>query len=762
MHQKRLITLLATTSLLTSWVFAATLQHIQIEGNKRIETESIKSYLPLKEGEEISPDKMNQAIKDLYATGYFVDVNMEHQGSTLIIRVIENAMINRIAFEGNSKINDEKLKEEIQLRPREVLAPAKIRAAQQRILDVYRRMGRHNAKVEPQVIRLEENRVDLVFKIEEGDPTYIQKIHFVGNKHVSSSKLEQALYSKRARWYRFFASDDTFDAARFEADKEALRKYYLDNGFPDFRLISAVAELSPDGKDFYLTFVVDEGEPYKIGDVKIDSKIDKIKPEDLQGLLQIKPGDSFSAKYIEKSIEKMTENTGTQGYAFAEIVPNIHTNREAKTVDVNLEVKQGPVVYVERIDIVGNERTRDYVIRREIFLHEGDAFNATLLRKSEKRIKDLGYFKNTEISVKQGSSPDKAIVTIKVEEQSTGELNFAAGYSTVDGLLGRVGFSERNFMGKGQIISSEVQIAKRAQDFTLGITEPYFMGKPLSLGGNVFATRSTRFESFAQQSIGASGSFGYSITETLDHAIIYSIHQDKIDHLDRLASQIARNQAGKSQTSALGHVLTYDKRDSKIDPTAGYAVSLGNTYAGLGGTIKFFKSFISGNYYYSPMEDVTMAIKVSYGRIDKISKNSNVRITDSFHLGADTLRGFEYGGIGPRTIDGNKDPVGGTRYWTVSVDTLFPLGLPNELGVKGALFMDMGDLWKPGVRTFTLANGQPSTTLINESRLVRVSAGFGIAWSSPFGPLRIDYSIPVRKAKNDVTQRILFGFKTSL
>lgn len=755
-----LVAVLASGLMMTA-AYAEKIQSIRIEGNKRIESESVKSYIPLKEGDEYTQEKMNEAIKELFAKGYFVDVKFHKQGGTLVIHVMENAIINRIAFEGNSKINDDRLNEESLLRPREVLSHSKVRAAQQRLMELYRKLGRYAAKIEPKIIELDEGRVDLVFEIEEGDATYIRKINFVGNNHIGSNKLESAILSRVTRWYRFFADDDVFDSARFEADKQLLRQYYLNSGYPDYQLKSAVAELSPDGRDFYLTFTLDEGEPYNFGKVNVSSEIEKIRAEDYTPYLEFSEGDRFSAKRIEKSLTGVTEAIGSHGYAFADVQPDLIPNPESRTVDLNINIKQGPMVYVERIDVIGNDRTRDHVIRRELQLHEGDAFNATLLRKSEKRIRDLGYFKAVDISVKTGSAPDKAVIVVRVEEQPTGEMSLAAGYGTVDGILGKVGFTERNFMGKGQIINTEVSVAKRHQEFVLGMTEPYFMGKPLLLGGQVYVTRSSRFNSYRHITKGVQGTFGYDLSENLSHAWNYDIHQDRMSDMST-NSPILQLQSGRSTTSSIGHTLTYDRRDSKVEPTKGYAASLNNVYAGMGGNVFYFKTVATGHFYYTPVEDVTCILKGSYGRMEKIG-GEPIRVVDSFMLGADTLRGFEYGGVGPRDSRGG-DALGGTRYWTTSFDVLFPIGLPNDLGIKGAVFADAGNVWRTGARTTENINTPggvvPESAFVTDIRKVRASVGFGLSWSSPFGPLRIDYAFPIRRAKNDNTQRVLFGFST--
>lgn len=738
----------ALSILLTTTALADTIQSIQVTGNKRIETETIIANLPLKVGDSFNDLQLNQALKDLFATGYFTDVQIHRQGTSLLVDVVENSLINRISFEGNSKLKDEKLTEEIQLRPREVVSRTKIQAAQQRILEIYRRMGRFDATVEPKVIRLEENRVDLVFEINEGEVTYVRKINFIGNKHFSSSRLEDQLFTKRYRWFRLWASDDTFDPDRFNADQQRLQQYYFDMGHPDFRLISAVAELSPDHKDFYLTFTVDEGEKYTFGKVNVVSHLRQVKAEDLKSLIDIHSGDQFSRKQIERNVLALNAHVGTYGYAFADIQPRIEKNRARKTVDLTFEVREGPRVYIERIDIVGNDRTRDEVVRRELNMLEGDAYNATKIKKAEKNLKDLGYFKKAEILTEQGTAPDKARLVIKLEEQPTGEMGVAAGFSTLDGVLGNVKFSERNFMGTGRIVHASVTIARRQQEYDVGITDPYFLGYNLEAGLDLFRIRSTRLSNYVSTSNGVTPHISYNITEFLGQTITYTLKDEHTSHVEAGASDFIRQQAGKFVTSAIGQTLAYDRRDSRIDPTSGYVVSLSNQYAGLGGKVAYLKNTIGASWFYSPVEDVVLNIRGAVGDIERARKKT-IRITDSIMLGADTFRGFEYGGLGPRDSQ-TKDPLGGTRFWTGTVETLFPVGLPNEFGIKGAAFTDFGTTWKPGVRG----------SQVLDKRSVRVSVGLGLSWSSPFGPLRIDYAIPVKKEKFDETQRFLFGFSS--
>ena len=452
---------------------------------------------------------------------------------------------------------------------------------------------------------------------------------------------------------------------------------------------------------------------------------------------------------IDRTIEKITDALGTRGFAFTEIDVKPKKDREKHTVDLTLEIKEGPKVYIERIEIRGNERTRDHVIRRELTLHEGDAYNTARIKKSERNLKDLGYFKNVELITEQGSSSDRAVMVVKVEEQSTGELSFSAGFSTVDGPIGSIRFVERNFMGKGQTVSSELAVAKKTQEFDVGFSEPYLFGRQLVGGVNAFVTRSTRFSAYTRTSQGVTPTLGYKLTENLSQELHYLIKHENISHLSTTASEYIKQQKGSTYTSEIGQTLYYDRRDSKIDTTSGYVLSMSNAYAGLGGTVKYLKHIFAGTVYFSPVEDIVVALKGSYGMMQKAGKK--IRTVDSFLLGADSFRGFHYGSVGPHDIR-TGDALGGTRFWMTTAETLFPIGLPNEFGVKGALFTDVGTVWK----------SPEAGRFVRDNKYIRASWGVGLAWNSPFGPIRIDYATPFRKDKYDDTQRFLISFRTKL
>ncbi|WP_010297508.1 outer membrane protein assembly factor BamA [Candidatus Odyssella thessalonicensis] len=738
--------LLGASVLSLSVAQADSVKALKVIGNKRIESATVLSYIPIKPHQSYDQNELNQALKDLYNTGYFSDVQIKRQGDTLVIEVIENSIINKIAFEGNNKLKDDKLKEEVQLRPREVLSRTKIQSAQQRILDIYRRMGRYNATVVPKVIKLSDNRVDLVFEINEGDVTYVRKINFIGNKHISSSHLEKALLTKQSRWYRFFASDDTFDPDRFIADQQLLREYYYDSGYPDFQLINAVSELSPDQKDLFLTFTIEEGERYSFGKVDIKSEIKKVDPKRLFSLVSYSHGDWFSRKMIEKTIQSITEAVGVQGFAFAQVEPIINKNKDTKTVDVTFEIKEGPRVYIERIEIRGNDRTRDEVIRREIRLEEGDAYNSTFVRRAEQSLNDLGYFKKVDISTEAGSSPDKAKMVITVEEQSTGELGLAVGFSTLDRALGNIHFAERNFMGTGRTLHSDFTLASRRQEFDVGITDPYFMGYNLEVGADIFHIRSKRITAFTEKNTGGRTHLGYKLSDNWYQNWSYTLQRDQISDVPAASSEYNKQMKGSYINSAIGHSIVFDKRNSRREPTAGFSVSLSNSLAGLGGDIGYLKNALGGSVFYSPLDEVILNARLTAGHI--LKTNKRIRVADQVFLGADSFRGFAYGGMGPRDAK-TLDSIGGSRYWVGTVEAMFPIGLPNEFGVKGAVFSDFGSVWGSQLKL-------PNNPII-DNKSMRASVGVGLSWNSPFGPLRIDYAIPVKKQKKDEVQRVFFG-----
>lgn len=712
---------------------------IEVKGNHRVETPTIMSYIDIKPGHTIRPDKIEDVLKNLFATGLFADVSIEQVGNRLIIKVVENKIINRIAFEGNDKVKDELLQSEITLRPREVYTPARVQEAAQKIRDIYRLSGRYGAKVEPKIVEREQNRVDLIFEITEGKPTRINKIIFVGNQYISSSRLQSVILTKESHWYRFFSSDDTYDPDRLSYDKELLRKYYYEQGYADFKVNSTVAELDPDSQEFYITYTLEEGKRYQFGDVKIKVELPKLKLQGLKELVTIEKGDWFNSREVEKIIDKLNTTIGEQGFAFIEIEPKLKRNPTTCTVDVEFLVKEGRHVYINRINIVGNDRTDDDVIRRQFRLAEGDPYNSVKIKRSEQRLQNLDYFKKVEIKQEPTAASDKIDLNVEVEDKPTGSLQFSAGYSTTDGPLGSVTMNERNLMGKGYDLYGSAQVSKRSRDFHLGFADPYFLNKPLTGGIDLFHssrkynTKSQNSTGYQQAKTGATPSISYELTEYLGQSWSYTIRRDFINDIRKKASVYLKAQEGNWIVSSMGHNLFYDKRNSSVEPTQGYYAGLSDEIAGLGGTVRYFKnSFRMGRYI--PLDDAhkwVVALRGSLGAMTGMGKTT--RVVDRFELGGESLRGFADSGIGPRDKR-TKDALGGLYYYKATAELSVPLGLPKELGISGVLFSDAGSVWHSGNKSFK------NHTILSNNQNLRLSVGTGINWRSPFGPIGVSFT----------------------
>jgi outer membrane protein insertion porin family len=736
---------------------AGTVREIRIEGTQRIEPDTVRSYLLIQPGDPFNDERADRSLKALFATGLFADVTLRRDGDALVVRVVENPIINRVAFEGNHKFDDQALSAELQLRPRIVYTRTKVQADVKRILDLYRRSGRFAATVDPKVIPLDQNRVDLVFEIDEGPLTGISAINFIGNKQFSASRLLEIIQTKESRWYRFLSTNDTYDPDRITFDRELLRKFYLSQGYADFRVVSAVAELTPARDGFFVTFTVEEGDRYHFGKIDVQSQIKELDPEVLKPLVTVKEGDWYNAEEVEKTITRLTEALGNRGYAFVDIRPDVNRNRDAKTIDVTFQVQEGPRVYVERIDIVGNVRTLDYVLRREFRLVEGDAFNTSKLRRSEQRIKALGFFKKVDVTNTQGSAPDKTVITVNVEEQSTGEISVGGGVSSTDGLLGNITLRERNLLGRGQDLRIGAGLSQRAQNIDLSFTEPYFLGRNLAAGFDLYQIdQKNQINSvFDQFTLGGALRMGYQISDNLRQTLNYTLRTDEINNVQSNASLFIQQQAGNRLTSSIGQVLIYDRRDDTADPTSGYLASLGTDFAGLGGQVDYIRSKVTTAYYYPIAPEWVLSVTAEGGAI-KALEGQQVRIEDRFFIGGENVRGFGTSGLGPRDHE-TQDALGGNYYYATSLQLGFPMGLPQELGLTGRVFTDVGSSF--GVDQSTIVfNGQTST--VDSSTAPRLAVGFGLTWKSPFGPVRVDVAVPVIKEQFDKSQFFRFGFGT--
>lgn len=722
---------------------------IRVEGNQRIEAETVRSYMQISPGDPFEPERIDRALKSLFATGLFADVTFQRDGNTLVVKVKENPIINELAFEGNDRIDDKQLQNEVQLRPRTVYTQTRVQADTKRILELYRRSGRYAATVEPKVIALDQNRVNLVFEIQEGDLTTIQRIDFVGNKAFSDSELRDQILSKETAFYRFLSNSDIYDPDRLSADQDALRKFYTSEGYADVQVISAVAELSPDLKSFFITFTVDEGDRYQLGKVDIKSTLKDLDPETLRQYVESSEGDWYDSSKVDKSIDRMTTAIGTLGYAFVKIDAQLDRDRDNKIINLTYVIEEGPRVFVNRIDITGNVRTLDKVIRREFRIAEGDAFNAAKLQRTRQRIQNLGFFSKVDITAKPADQPDKIDLNVNVEEQSTGELTFGIGYSTGDGPLGQVNIRERNLLGRGQDLRLDFSISGRNSQVNLSYTEPYFMDMPLSAGVDAFRTETKRTESsFDQSRLGGGVRAGYDISEYLRQSWRYQFSRNNVFDVDNDASAAIKQQEGISYKSMIGQDLTYDRRDNRFDPREGYYVQVSTDLAGLGGDVRYAAAELYAGYYYPVTDNVTASVEGQVGHIQGIA--DDVRIIDSFSLGGSTFRGFRIGGVGPRDLATN-DFLGGNDYYLGSVQLAFPLGLPEEYQIRGRVFSDFGSLWN------TDASG--SGAIVDEN-VLRVSVGSGITWRSPFGPIALDLAYPVKKQSYDKEELFRFSVGT--
>ena len=741
------------------------IREIRIEGSERIEPDTVRSYLTVQPGEQFDNAQFDKSLKALFGTGLFADVNLTRQGDALVVRVVENPIINRVAYEGNDRYDDKALNDEVHLKPRAVYTRTKVQADVKRILDLYRRSGRFAATVEPKVVQLPQNRVDLIFEITEGKLTGIESINFIGNKAFANGELQGVISTKESRWYRFFSSDDTYDPDRLTYDRELLRKYYLAKGYADFRVVSGVAELTPARDGFIITFDVEEGERYHVGKVGLNVGLKNLKPEDLQPLLTTQEGDWYNADEVEKSINKLTTAVGDRGYAFIDIRPLVTRNKEQHTVDLTFDIAEGPRVYVERIDINGNVATLDRVIRREFTVAEGDAFNTSKVKRSEQNLKNLGFFKKVEVTNVPGSAPDKTVINVDVQEQSTGELSVGTGYSSVEGLLANVGIHEKNLLGRGQDFRINGTLSEFVKAVDVGFTEPYFLNRPLAAGVDVFQTQNNNqlLQTYNLYSLGATVRMGYDLYEDLHNTWRYTVREDRISDIATSASPFISAEAASRAESVIGSTLAWDQRDDHVTPTAGYYTSIDGSFAGLGLDVRYVKGVVNGAYYYTIAPQWTLQAKAEVGGIMGI--NQNVFIGDRFYVGGDNLRGFAPAGIGPRDTR-TDDALGGNDYYTASMTLTVPLGLPEELGVSGRVFVDAGSLWginqaRP-ITAIETSSGVPTkvTDTYADSDSVRLSSGIGVSWKSPLGPVKIDFGVPIFKQPFDQRQVVQVNFGT--
>lgn len=733
---------------------------IVVEGNQRIEAETVRSYMAFKQGDVYDDEKVDQSLKTLFGTGLFADVTIRREGNRLIVVIAENPVINRVAFEGNSAVNDEALETEVQLKPRTIYTRAKVQGDVQRIVDVMRRSGRFSATVEPKVIQLPQNRVDLVFEIDEGPVTKIGGINFIGNQEFSDGRLREIIATAESAWWKFLSSSDNYDPDRLAFDRELLRRHYLSEGFADFQVVSAVADLSRDGEEFFITFTVEEGEQYTFGPSEVTTELDKLDIEKLNSLILTVEGDTYDAGLIDKTVDALTFEAGTKGYAFSEVRPRVRRDKETLIAAVTYRITEGPRAYVERINIDGNLRTLDRVIRREMRMAEGDAFNRVLLERSEKSIRALGFFAAVEVTEEPGSAPDQTVINVAVQEQSTGELSLGFGFSSADSALADISLTERNFMGKGQLLRLRLALSGTSQQIDLRFTEPYFLGRDLVAGVDLFGVENDfQDESgFDERVTGFGFRFGFPLSENGRILTRYALRREQILNIRRTGTNAANRVVSERDEikSSVGYTYYLDRRNDPVEPTGGWDLEIDQEFAGLGGSVRYIRNEIIARTYYEISEEFLASLRIQAGSIQGIGQDVN--ISDRFFIGGSDFRGFERSGVGPRDLVSDI-ALGSQAFAVGSAEVTFPNFLPEALDITTSLFSDVGIVGAADQNSFVDFLGNPVVNA-EDDLAPRVTAGISIYWQSPFGPVRVDLSQAIKKEEYDKTEAFRFSAGT--
>ena len=786
---------------------AGVVRGIVINGTQRLEPETVRSYLELNTGDSFDRSRLDKALKALYASELFADVTIRDDNGTITVNVVENPVINRVIIEGAKRVKEDKVREEIRLAPRQIFTRSKVSADVARILELYQRQGRFAASVEPKMVKLDQNRIDVVFEISEGPKAKVQQINIIGNKKFSDGELRSSMATQQARWYKPFSSSDSFDPDRMAYDQQKLRQFYLTEGYADFRVVSALAELTPDGKDFIITYVIDEGARYKFGEVNLESQIRDIKAADFKALIPVKAGDWYNAQKIENTVTTLSETAGLLGYAFADVRPQFNRDKDKLQMNVTFVINEVPRVYVERININGNVTTRDKVIRREFRLAEGDAFNSIKVKRSRDRLQGLGFFQEKlEIEQKPGATPDRIILEANVQERPTGQLQVSAGYSSLEGLILSLSIKQSNFRGNGQELRAGVNISSYSKSIDAGFTEPYLFGRNLALGVDVFrkdyrsfnytsASSSDRRTTYSQTTTGFQVRTGFAITEYWAASLRYGLSYDQVSLDQSLyytngvcdplkAGRYLCDAVGNFTTSSLGYSVIYDSTNNRGRPSAGQRFSFSQDLAGVGGGVNYLRNRVNYDKWYALFgSGFVVNIGGEAGYILPYG-GQDVRIVDRFYLGEPRLRGFGIRGVGPRVVrkptslvNGNvivsedektftNDAIGGQAYYLGRIEMQVPLGSSGaELGLRPSIFMDVGSLWK--VTSPILTTVLPTSTsagfqefYYGNSPKPRLSIGAGVSWNSPFGPFRFDLAKAILKQQGDSTQIFQFNVGT--
>lgn len=776
-------------------VVPGTIQRIRVVGNQRVERETVLAYITLQPGDPFDPAEVDVSLKTLFATGFFADVQFVQEGRDLVVQVVENPTVNQVLFEGNSAVRTEKLTEEVQIRPRAWFTQSRIAADRRRILELYRRSGRFAATVTPTIRELPQNRVDVIFEIDDGPATGIRSINIIGNEAFSDNRLKEVIATQESRWYRPFSNRDNYDPNQLEYDREELRKFYLNQGYYDFRVVAANAELSPDQRDFTVTYTIEEGEQYRFGEIRVDAQLRRLDADVLRAFVPIRQGEVYNRDIIDTAVESITFAAGAAGYAFVDVRPREEADPETNTVNIVFEVDEGPRVYVERIDIIGNGTTLDAVIRRELRLAEGDAFNQVLLDRSRQRVRGLGFFKDVSVEQRPGSQPDRAVVQVRVEEQSTGELAFGLGYSNSDAYQFDVSVTQRNLRGRGQFLRFRVQASANTRSVDIRFTEPRFLGRNLALGFEGFSFI-TEFEQvgYETDTTGIGIRAGFPLADNRSLGLNYVLRRDSVT-LGSLGACFDNNgnpipgteveceQVGDFTTSLLGAQFNWDTRNDPIEPTRGFAMSLDQSVAGIFTGVQYSRTELDTSVYYGLRPGWTLSARLTGGYITGWGGDT-IRLNDRFFKGGQSFRGFEIAGVGPREVftdvtrdaSGNitdvdiikGDARGGNAYSILSVELTVPTPLPESYGIKAALFLDYGAIGildeqfqRTGSRDIFFTGSTDPAFLVPfttpDDFATRGSFGLSVFWRSPFGPIRLDFSEPFQSKYYDRTENFRFS-----
>jgi len=742
-----------------------TINRIIVQGAQRIDQTTVLSYLPIRPGDAVDASVLDVAVRTLSRTGLFADVQLGIQNGDLIVQIVENPIINQVVFEGNKALSKDKLTKEVTLAPRGIYTRAKVQEDVGAIVELYRLQGRISATVTPKLVQLEQNRVDVIFEINEGPQTGISAINVLGNEAFSDRDVRGVMVTEKSTWWKFFSNNDNYDPNRLEYDQEQLRKFYTNRGYYDFRVVSSVAELQPDDQAFQLTLTLNEGDKYNFGEIKVVTQNDRLNADFLKALVPIREGQLYESDKIEQAVDALTFAAGSAGYAFVEINPTYKANPETDTVDVTFNVSEGQRVYIDRINVVGNTRTIDPVIRRELLLTEGDAFNRALMERSRNNLRALGFFKDVTVEETRGSAPDRSVINVNVQEQPTGELSVGAGFSSVDSFTVNLGISERNFRGRGQNVVARLEWGSLRQQVDFRFTEPKFLGRDLRAGFDLFHSRYdlSQYSSYDYRSTGAGLRLSYPLNGNMLLSTRYFLKSDEIIVPTGFCSGVGQgssalcDQIGSFINSSAGYTLQVNYTNDPIRPTRGWAGSLRQDLAGLGGDVNYVKTEADASWYYGFTPNWIVSVQGSTGYVSGWNGDP-IRINDRFFKGGNSFRGFETAGMGPRDLN-TTDALGGNFYAIGTVELTLPNYLPEQYGIKTSLFADVGTLGVLDDRYKLTSTGTVNTNIADELSL-RASAGISIHWKSPMGPIRFDISKVLSKEDYDKTESFRFSTST--